>query len=92
MKFPFVLTFTAGGYGPDGMTYLPDGRLLVGVFGKGALDVIDPRYGTQTYFLPPEAGTLTTNVAVQDGYVVILEAQKSGIWKIPVADLGAKLP
>ena len=88
LKFPVVLAYTVGGYGPDGMVYAPDGRLLVGNFGAGALEIVDARQGITTLQLPDDAGNLTTNVAFRNGAVVILEAQKGEIWQVSLPDPG----
>lgn len=82
LKFPYILARTTGGYGPDGLAYAPDGRLLVANFGAAAIEIVERRYGGTTLFLPPEAGTWSTNVAVRDGAIVVVEAEKGDIWQI----------
>ena len=47
-----------------------------------AIEIVERRYGGTTLFLPSEAGTWSTNVAVRDGAIVVVEAEKGDIWQI----------
>ena len=53
---------TGGPIGPDGVAWLPDGRLAVAVFGLGRVDLLD-RHGRRTDSLDP-GGARPTNCCV----------------------------
>ncbi|MBO9499255.1 MAG: SMP-30/gluconolactonase/LRE family protein [Novosphingobium sp.] len=82
LKFPVVLAYLGGGYGPDGMTYAADGRLFIANFGGGGMEILEPRHGLRTVTLPPEAGNLATNIAVENGAIVMIETEKGEIWRV----------
>jgi gluconolactonase len=87
MGTSYIYARTTGGIGPDGMTVAPDGTLYQAVFQAGKVSVFSPRgEPLGDIVLPEGAGTMTTNVAVHDGVVYIVEGQLGEIWKMALPD------
>lgn len=87
MRTSYVYARTTGGIGPDGMAVGRDGTLYQAVFQAGKVSVFSPRgEPLGDIILPEGAGTMTTNVAVHDGVVYIVEGQLGEIWKMALPD------
>ncbi|WP_338472351.1 SMP-30/gluconolactonase/LRE family protein [Niallia sp. XMNu-256] len=86
---PFVFGSFEGGIGPDGLAVDTDGNVYVAHFQAGEIVVLDAngfKYGTIR--LPEDAGTFTTNLAFNDGYLYITESSKNEVWRIKVKKEG----
>jgi len=89
---PFVFARTEGGIGPDGMAMDASGRLYWANFFSGAIGVTDARGFILGYMrLPDDAGRWTTNLAFNDGWLYLTEAEKGDIWRVKVTTRGETL-
>lgn len=89
---PFIFGQYEGGIGPDGLAVDENGNLYIAHFQAGEIIVQDANgftYGTIR--LPEDAGTFTTNLTFQDGYLYITESSKNEVWRIQVKEEGLPL-
>lgn len=84
---PMVQAYSIGGLGPDGMTFLPDGRLIFANCGASSIGVMDTSNRIKYFRLPADAGIWPTNITIVDGTLYLVEAKKGEIWKIALSEL-----
>jgi gluconolactonase len=80
---PYVVASTTGGVGPDGMTLLPDGRLVAANFNAGEVIAFDPQ-GRPLGSVRIPGGPMTTNVVLRGEWLYVTEASRGEIWRIRV--------
>lgn len=80
---PHVFAHTAGGVGPDGLTYGDDGTLYAANIEAGTISRWTPT-GTALpdLRLPASAGLLVTNVLVEGPWLYATEAAQGVVWRI----------
>lgn len=80
---PHVFAHTAGGVGPDGLTYGDDGTLYTANIEAGTISRWTPT-GTALpdLRLPASAGLLVTNVLVEGPWLYATEAAQGVVWRI----------
>ena len=89
---PFVFGYYEGGIGPDGLAVDEEGNLYVAHFQAGEIIVQDASgFSYGAIRLPEEAGTFTTNLTFQDGYLYVTESSKNEVWRIQVKTDGLPL-
>lgn len=89
---PFVFGYYEGGIGPDGLAVDEKGNLYVAHFQAGEIIVQDANgFSYGAIRLPEEAGTFTTNLTFQDGYLYVTESSKNEVWRIQVKEAGLPL-
>lgn len=89
---PFVFGQYEGGIGPDGLAVDDKGNLYIAHFQAGEIVVQDASgFSYGTIRLPESAGTFTTNLTFQDGYLYVTESSKNEVWRIPVKEDGLPL-
>lgn len=76
-----VVAYTQGGDGPDGMLMRPDGILLAANFRAGEVLAFDP-IGKPMGTISVPGGTMTTNVAIRDGWLYVTEGSRGEIWRV----------
>jgi gluconolactonase len=91
-EIPYVLAYTEGGVGPDGMAFDADGNLYAAIYQGGEIRVIDPdRFAYGSIVMPPGAGKNVTNLAFKEGYLYITEASQGVIYRVAVKHRGLPL-
>lgn len=85
LRMAHVLAHTQGGVGPDGIMFDAGGRLFSANLGDGTVQIFgaDERL-QQVLKLPPTAGAMPTNLAVDVHGVLVTEAQRGEIWRVAV--------
>jgi gluconolactonase len=91
-EIPYVVGYTSGGVGADGMAVDAQGNLYYAIFQGGAIGVISAdRYHYGSFALPEGAGNFVTNLAFNDGALYITEATQGVVWRVSVSKRGHPL-
>jgi len=91
-EIPYVVGYTQGGVGADGMAVDAEGNLYYAIFQGGAVGVISAdRYHYGSIALPEGAGNFVTNLAFHDGRLYITEATQGVVWRVAVSKRGHPL-
>lgn len=77
----WVVAYTTGGIGPDGMTLTQDGVLLAANFSAGEVLVFD-RTGRPMGSIVLPGGPMVTNVAIRGEWLYATEASRGEIWRV----------
>lgn len=89
MPLAYVLAYTEGGVGPDGLLYDQTGQLYAANLGTGEVLVYAPAGKLLGALeLPEQAGDLVTNVAITGDKIYVTESAKNEVWSMdyPVLD------
>ncbi|MDR1605272.1 MAG: SMP-30/gluconolactonase/LRE family protein [Gracilibacteraceae bacterium] len=80
-----VFARLVGGIGPDGVECDSDGNVYAAHLEAGEVVVIDRKgYEICKIGLPAEAGLLSDNLCLHEGYLYVCEASTSTIWRIAI--------
>jgi sugar lactone lactonase YvrE len=83
MDVAHVVATTVGGIGPDGMTLLPDGRLVAANFNAGEVIAFDPA-GRPLGSIRLPGGPMTTNVALRGEWLYVTEGSRGEVWRVRI--------
>ena len=91
-EIPYVVGYTQGGVGADGMAVDTEGNLYYAIFQGGAVGVVSAdRYDYGSIPLPAGAGNFVTNLAFHDGRLYITESTQGVVWRVTVSGRGHPL-
>jgi sugar lactone lactonase YvrE len=83
MPLAYVLAYTEGGVGPDGLLYDQNSQLYAANLGTGEVLVYAPSGKLLGALeLPEAAGDLVTNLAITKDKIYVTESGKNEVWSI----------
>lgn len=82
---PHVFAHTVGGVGPDGLGFDDKGVLYAANIEAGTIARWNPVGAPLPDLkLPLVAGKLVTNVLIEDGWLIVTEAERGEVWRLPL--------